>query len=424
MTFGWFFLTNSFCANAFMFCPTTCTQHNHAYCYQPLQSSRSDEPSENSSSTFEEDEQRRMALVRMIQANFYREQEEPKEEVDEAVGLWRELPIWRVPWVELPGRTNVLNVHEAYYTNMFEKLLRTSQKDEHYFGHVYMEKHTKFQKNPLCDWHHHTESSPCLGTLMRITDYQRLPNGRLLLLVQAMERFAVTEVHQNLPYGIANVQLLPDLDDTQERTQLLQQAQCWRSYEFEDTKFASRELVGSVLAQVLPYAAMDPTQIPTEAIMWPPTQQDTTVPKSTTNTNDTLEQQLLEKGILKRSDEPSKASTDELELQLWWAINDYLLTSKTPVSPILLGLLPPNVEWEPDFVLKDIGQKLQSSPYRHKYTPVCELYPKNLRQRRLSYHAAHLCKDQDRQELLAMGSTHMRLQTVLWKLETYNRSFQ
>jgi Lon protease-like protein len=461
-------------------------------------SSRSDESNEErdtANNDEEEDPQaRRMATVRYLQHTFYNSNHDhPTNDDDDSNrstftepnrtngGLLQQLPLFRVNWVELPGRTNVLNIFEPIYTNMFEQLLRT---DQCYFGHVYLDGGSKNMKNvPQCDWQSTSHSSPAaatagtvvLGTLMRITDYRRLPNGRLWLLVQAMERFVVTNVVQNLPYGIADVQLLPDVEEDEEvdddhgddtataatttntttrrslsRTDVILRNWAWKNYEFEDTKFAAQDLVGSVLAQVLPYVAMDTHQLPptisssnsnstVDTIrMWPPNMATTTTQSTvqfgaSDQDSDGLEQQLLEKGILKqrtKDDEPlaAVASADELELQLWWALNDYLIWSKTPVSPILLGLLPPGVDWADDFILKGLADQLQTTvEYRHKYRPVSSLYPKRMRQRRLSYHAAYVCQlDQhvDRTELLALTSTTMCMRAVLWKLETYNRSFQ
>jgi hypothetical protein len=158
---------------------------------------------------------------------------------------------------------------------------------------------------------------------------------------------------------------------------------------------------------------------------------------------------MKDKGILKqRLDEPTMMNedddhdADELELQLWWALNDYLIWSKTPVSPVLLGLLPPNVEWPDDFLLSRVAAQLSTTvEYRHKYRPVSPFYPKRMRQRRLSYHAAYVCEQgngrrrrqkeradqtqhQDRAELLALSSTTMRMRAVLRQLEACNRSFQ
>ena len=59
-----------------------------------------------------------------------------------------------------------------------------------------------------------------LGTLLRIADYRRMSDGRLLLLVQALERFVVTHVHQTLPYSIADVQLLPDIEELTQASSL------------------------------------------------------------------------------------------------------------------------------------------------------------------------------------------------------------
>jgi Lon protease-like protein len=433
-------------------------------------------------------EARRMATVRYLQHTFYNSNHDHPTnddgdhddssryvftEPNGVNGGWlQQLPLFRVNWVELPGRTNVLNIFEPIYTNMFEQLLRT---DQCYFGHVYLDGGSKNMKNvPQCDWQTSkslpaaTAGTVVLGTLMRITDYRRLPNGRLWLLVQAMERFVVMNVVQNLPYGRADVQLLPDVEEEDDhdddtatttnttttrslsRTDVILRNWAWKNYEFEDTKFAAQDLVGSVLAQVLPYVAMDTHQLPPNISssnsnntvdtirMWPPNKANTAAATaSTTNTTtqstvqfgasdqdgDGLEQQLLEKGILKqrtKDDDPLSAvvvAADELELQLWWALNDYLIWSKTPVSPILLGLLPPGVDWADDFILKGLADQLQTTvDYRHKYRPVSSLYPKRMRQRRLSYHAAYVCQlDQhvDRTELLALTSTTMRMPPIL-----------
>jgi Lon protease-like protein len=463
-------------------------------------------------------EARRMATVRYLQNAFYQTASSSNDNDEYTFvepnaqngGLLLNLPLWRVDWVELPGRTNVLNVFEPIYTNMFEQLLRSQPQQSccYYFGHVHLAGGSKNIKHvPQCDWQSYDDNddynqaadpdaSAVLGTLMRITDYQRLPNGRLLLLVQAMERFVVMKVRQNLPYGRADVQLLPDVDDwcsndgddgttSRTRTDIILRNWQWKDYEFEETKFAAREVVGSVLAQVLPYAAMDTTRMPHDdvcdnnnddgSIMWPPNMTTKTAANNATTVttsaagpsslgnqqqqqlhHEELEQQLLAKGILKqRLDEPttmmmnddnnndgSNENADELELQLWWALNDYLIWSKTPVSPVLLGLLPPNVEWPDDFLLSRVAAQLSTTvEYRHKYRPVSPFYPKRMRQRRLSYHAAYVCEQgngrrrrqeeradqsqhQDRAALLSLSSTAMRMRAVLRQLEACNRSFQ
>ena len=84
-----------------------------------------------------------MDIVRMIQRSYYRDDDDvdvgprPEEEVesqsqsqsrrtphlDKATGRIADLPLWRVGWVETPGRRNCLNVHEMHYTHMFERIL-------------------------------------------------------------------------------------------------------------------------------------------------------------------------------------------------------------------------------------------------------------------------------------------------------------
>ena len=412
-----------------------------------------------------------MAMVRYIQQSFYAQNGDSNYMFETPTlangGLLRNLPLWRVPWVELPGRTNVLNVHEAVYTNMFETLLRSGTKDL-YFGHVFLDKGTKNLKSyPVQPWFANDKPDPVsssIGTLMRITDYRRLSNGRLLLLVQALERFVVTQTVADLPYARADVQLVPDLDQWvttsddcrldswqttnvgcgNARAQALVDAFAWHPYEYEDTRFTSLpsqpepgDIVGSVLAQVLPYASLDPARLPTD-VFWPPDvsteASKDAVPDDvdvvpTAASEPSLEAKLLSSGVLQTFQPPESTrncSLVELELRVWWAVNDYLLVTKTPVSPVLLGFLPPGVTWPHDFVLHSIANELpQQTVFQHKYIPVAAAYPAILRQRKLSFHvAALILRNEDAGILLQLPSTALRLHYVLWKLEEATASFQ
>jgi hypothetical protein len=220
----------------------------------------------------EDEEERRMAQVRALQMSFYKpsvvvdvecddngEDEECSVSYsnesgdvvtfDETTGILNNLPLWRAPWQEVPGRSNVLNVHDPIYTSMFESILyqqqqqyaQTGKKSPMYFGHLYLEGGSdnlspkvtddKFQlktwkgesirkygserkdaPNPLPGTNPH-HSSAVLGCLMEIQDFRRMSDGRLLLLVHAMERFVVQDVLQDLPHSVANVQLLPDVEE-------------------------------------------------------------------------------------------------------------------------------------------------------------------------------------------------------------------
>jgi hypothetical protein len=179
----------------------------------------------------------RMEIVRSLQKSFYLSPDvaitASIEPTLENGGVLHYVPLWRVQWTELPGRTNVLSVHEPMYTHMFEEIIRR-EKSSRYFGHLYLPSGTRNLRSPdpqhkLKTWQeqvvlpsssssttpHDGGSAAVLGTLMKITDFRRMADGKLLLLVQAIERFVVTEIVQEVPYGIAHVQLLPDREEIQ-----------------------------------------------------------------------------------------------------------------------------------------------------------------------------------------------------------------
>jgi hypothetical protein len=58
----------------------------------------------------------RMQVIRSLQASFYNSAtDQPVQRLDGATGILHHLPLWRVQWNEVPGRTNVLNVHEVSF---------------------------------------------------------------------------------------------------------------------------------------------------------------------------------------------------------------------------------------------------------------------------------------------------------------------
>ncbi|KAL7489035.1 hypothetical protein ACHAW6_014615 [Cyclotella cf. meneghiniana] len=214
---------------------------------------------------------RRMDIVRKLQNTYYRSindldygrKSEDKEsygndicssgktaKLDEATGRVLNLPLWRVGWVETPGRRNCLNVHEGQYTHMFETILSRSTASERgddeglgegplYFGHLYLpggsaSGRSGQGKYQLKTWQQElydearfdlsvlntykgneyvNDRSAVVGCLMQILDHLRMDDGRLIILVQAVERFVVDEIIQTRPYAVANVQIL--LDDEQ-----------------------------------------------------------------------------------------------------------------------------------------------------------------------------------------------------------------
>ena len=212
-------------------------------------------------------EQERMNIVRMLQRSYYSEDaadvfvssdklsnqdRNDNEDVgtsrlphlDTATGKILNLPLWRVGWVETPGRRNCLNVHEMQYTHMFEKLLSSFSQDVPlYFGHLYLPGGSTSAKSGeeryrLKTWQEELlddtrfsnymktstriapeistptiDRSAVIGCLMQVLDYRRMQDGRLMILVQALERFVVEEVVDTLPYAVANVQILLDREE-------------------------------------------------------------------------------------------------------------------------------------------------------------------------------------------------------------------
>jgi hypothetical protein len=155
-----------------------------------------------------EDREARMDMVRQLQKSFYQNEDVilPPERGSTII---KDLPLWRVQWTELPGFQNVLNVHVAHYTNMFQKVI-FSDTNPKYFGHIYLPGGSDNLDNPEYKLEEGTKAS-MVGVLMQIADYKQLNDGRLVLIVQAVEKFRIVEAQRHhSPYAIATVEILPD----------------------------------------------------------------------------------------------------------------------------------------------------------------------------------------------------------------------
>ena len=196
-----------------------------------------------------EERESRMKLVRELQKSFYKDEEGPKILVKgentgtdaavatNAAATILNLPLWRVQWTELPGSQNVLNVHVPHYTNMFQKILRGKSRrwgdtgtdgnederdgdgdDElvYYFGHIFLPGGSENLDNPS-----YTLKEGDIGTLMKISDSRQQSDGRLTLVVQALERFEIKRVERShSPYAIADVTILPDFEQLVEAREI------------------------------------------------------------------------------------------------------------------------------------------------------------------------------------------------------------
>ena len=156
-----------------------------------------------------EERQARMAMVRQVQKSFYTMEKPNTEKSYKDSNLHHlidpinptilhDLPLWRVQWTELPGFQNVLNVHVPHYTHMFRTIFAQKPKPPWYFGNLYLPNGSENLNNPEYELNPDpvtglTRSKACLtGTLMQIVDYkEHIEDGRLLLVVQALDKFRV-----------------------------------------------------------------------------------------------------------------------------------------------------------------------------------------------------------------------------------------
>jgi len=420
------------------------------------------------------DFKRRMAMVRSLQHSFYKSNEFSQPVLDASTGIMHDLPMWRVEWTELPGRSNMLNVHEPMYTNMFESILYNQEKP-FYFGHLYQ---PSSNNDSLKTWRERMEEenktsgqqSAVVGTLMRIADYRRMEDGRLFLLVEALERFVVTTVKQELPYHIASVQLLPDTEEVDpeqwvaECTEgniwearslaLAESFQWYHPYEYDEafklpipkkSNLKTSDIGGSMLTLVVPYVPLSKTvdlasQIkdtpldlePSSGVLFDAEGQTSGQQESITDEEPCLECQLLQGNILEgRKNDLDDIQLDDLEYRVWLEINNFLKSTKTPVSPVLLGLLPPpssSFIWPSNFHLQKIAHDIENSDLKHNYVEVSPLLPSHRRLRKLSFSATTLLENKPgmeglKQQLLEIASTKDRLLLILEKLQEYNSNF-
>ena len=432
-----------------------------------------------SSSSEDDSVKRRMEMVRSIQNSFYQQNNDTKVCLDPSSGKLRNLPLWRVQWTELPGRSNVLNVHEGIYTNMFESIISNGKPC--YVGHLYLPDGSNNIKSTddsfrLKTWQAEIASrqeasdlsqprSAVVGTLLNVTDYRRLTDGRIVLLVQALERFVVTNVQQQLPYSIADVQLLPDTDEIdgymegmlegearQARAKAVDTSLRYHLYEHADmrlplpeskTGLSVYEAFTSNLATVLPFSAFSKKfKVSEEAPVDTAAEEELKLKKDFEDAKaPALEARLLEGSILNGppthpevpSSMSSESSVYDIEYHLWLAVNNFLRATEMPISPHMLALLQKRDAWPKNFVLKktlkayladkspDDGKVVAVS---HGYVSLPRDYPDLRRQRRLSFTLSHLLEGYYREEssglrqlLLEIPSTRMRLLFLLERFE-------
>ncbi|KAL7551619.1 hypothetical protein ACHAWF_016579 [Thalassiosira exigua] len=457
----------------------------------------------------EDFEAERMTLVRKLQESYYREAapdvdgaggaggsrtasaEASGARLDAAAGKVRNLPLWRVGWVEVPGRRNCLNVHEAQYTHMFETILSRGTDDgPRYFGHLYLPGGTKAsasgqERYRLKTWREEladearfedhststTRSAPevrtprvdrsaVVGCLMEVVDHRRMEDGRLTILVQALERFAVDEVVNERPYAVADVQILLDEEELpwerggrdERSSEDADEDFCaplrggavaasfeHHRYEFDRPRLptsgegylADDDVPWLEIAKLLPFARYSSDETGLGAADDALARLDSSAPSRRSADRDggttssggepPLERTLRSGGVLwdpqplatsggAATRRAKELTCDELEALLWLALDDFSRATGFDLPEEITCLLPPEI----DYLDVRAAERVSDD------------YPKLRRQKRLSYLAPALIENLEdpmkgmRQSWLNAPSIRARLAGALERYDCVN----
>jgi Lon protease-like protein len=404
----------------------------------------------------ETDDAERMEMVRKLQKSFYSQasndtnKETQLSQLQSDTGIMTNVPLWRVGWVEVPGRANCLNVHEGQYTHMFETILSGPQP--WYVGHLHLPGGSQMARSgqrqyDLKTWRDEVqdetrfetirERSAVVGTVMRITDVRRMADGRLTLLVHPMERFVVDRIVQSVPYSVADVQILPDLEEVhlagdENFCKIARAAAVMKSFQYHDYEYdkivlplpqtseylPTYDMIGSAISKILPFAyyAVDDSSL--NAI-----KDDDDAPSfeggGFAGGEPPLEDQL-QKGRILRNPASLLQTTSSVVTQdvtavetlLWLALDDFCRSKNFALPEEILCLMPPDMDY------------LAMDPPQQRLSPK---YPALRRQRRLSYAAPALIEAtilgaDMRQVWLNTPSTTARLRAVLERFQILNDS--
>jgi Lon protease-like protein len=110
----------------------------------------------------------------------------------------REIPLFPLDVVLFPGMALPLHIFEPRYREMTARCLDSDVP----FGVVLAQ----------CETEPGREVSAHVGTMARISDYERLPDGRYNLLATGTERFEIVELRDSAPYQRGLVRPLRDVD--------------------------------------------------------------------------------------------------------------------------------------------------------------------------------------------------------------------
>lgn len=434
-----------------------------------------------------------MQSVRSIQDAFYSSFDSgdgrnghPFLDID--TGVMHNLPILISPSTELPGRQTVRFIDNPLEINMLESSLRRNSEEHSidgnrhcfYIGQLYRDPNKTEVDNPLNrpqleSWKDLTpldnasdgDKDTCIGTLLRIMDFRRFTDGRMVLLVQGVERFAISKVHRKLPYVIVDAQILPDeeeLTDYPSIPSAVAAAFAWHSFEYEDNialtddgsvgdEVRIDKISGERLAQLIPFAPFNSemTEENLASLHESIAQGSSNAGTESSGHHLLSMQDLTSRNVLSNvptftdhvETQSDKVTAESIEYDLWLCIDEYvrLRSLQDLISPNLITLLPQCKDCPDDFCLNEIASNLfdvdeaknakQKVETKRPNVRVGQSlhYPDERRLRRLSYSASALLggsRPTDllnkgmRQTLLEVPSTRGRLWAVLERFVEYN----
>lgn len=382
----------------------------------------------------EEQLAKRMELIRQIQKAFYLD-EEAVTAPGKGCTIMKQVPLWRVQWTELPGFQNVLNVHVPHYTNMFQKILSSNTTlKPMYFGHIYLPGGSDNLDNPEYAMYEGNANVAMIGTLMQISDYQQLHDGTLVLIVQGLERFRISNViRHHSPYAIADIEILPDKELAEAHGEdgekeangnsngwidAVEESFRMHPYENRAVGLADCEAIQNTIS-LSPLSNYDGTFRPTNPLV----------------------------SIVVKSSSDQALKVLELEQKLWIQLDEMIqllqqlvesaespVKGTMPVPTQILGLIPrdPPSPWPSSFSLQHYATKLEIEKLlvgtysKSPFVRVDDLkgYSPLRRAQRFSYAVWTLMdtvialddSDITKQEVLEMESTKERLEAAIHKM--------
>lgn len=401
---------------------------------------------EDLSSNEEELRRERMQQVRSVQESFYASPSDIRSRIEG--DMVRNLPLYRrVGQTELPGRSTLLYVADPRHTHMVETIVRGGP-EPWLLGQLYLADGKFDDFGSVEGWRNKTVlpqdgetpqdgSEIVIGTLLRIVDVRRITDGRMVLLVQGIERFVVERPIQDRPYPVVDARIVPDAEDLewavangysrlQGRLTSLQEAllECESNIKLPgdlQQEISVADLVGVDLERFMPLAPFQ------SAALRPPVTENELVEHSNDGEAVSVELELIHYRLLqdfpslKQGSVPSAQSLEQL---LWTRIEDYVCVRNVKYSRLpreLLRLYPCDTEWPETRNLRQyiVENKFFTPPTMGQISE----HQEHRRQRRLSHAATVLLGGTARstgllnrgmrQKLLEIPSTAGRLWAVI-----------